>query len=119
MTMTNQEQYEEMCEKAKKYDELTAQRASTGYWEYVHYDPDYLVYSGTCTACKRKHESTDHVGKLPFCPHCGAQMLGERNPVLITADEDGESECGHTTDYDFPYCANCGAKMDGGKDNAE
>ena len=72
--MTNQEQYEEMCEKAKKYDELKAQRASTGYWEYVHYDPDYLVYSGTCTACKKKHESTDNVGKLPFCPHCGAQM---------------------------------------------
>ncbi len=87
--MTNQEQYEEMCEKAKMYDELKAQRASTGYWEYVHYDPDYLVYSGTCTACKRKHESTDNVGKLPFCPHCGAHMTGVKAPVLISADEDG------------------------------
>ena len=89
--MTNQEQYDEMWEKAKKYDELQAQRASTGYWEYVHYDPDYLVFAGTCTACRKKHESTDNVGKLPFCPHCGAHMTGVKAPVLISADEDGDT----------------------------
>lgn len=60
-------------------------------WEYVHYDPDYLIWTGTCTKCKRKHESTDNVGKLPFCPHCGARMNGVKAPVLISADEDGES----------------------------
>ncbi len=57
-------------------------------WEFVHYDPDYLVFSGTCTACKKKHESTDNVGKLPFCPHCGAQMNGEKMPVLIISGEE-------------------------------
>lgn len=57
-------------------------------WELVRYDPDYLVYSGTCTACKKKHESTDNVGKLPFCPHCGAQMNGEKMPVLIISGEE-------------------------------
>lgn len=70
--------------------EKVSQPAQTAQWEFVHYDPDYLVYSGTCTACKRKHESTDNVGKLPFCPHCGAQMNGVKAPVLISADESGE-----------------------------
>lgn len=86
--MTIQEQYEEMCEKAKKYDELKAQRASTGYWEYVRYDPDYLTWSGTCTACHCKHESNEPVSKLPFCPHCGAKMNGEKKPELIVSGED-------------------------------
>lgn len=57
-------------------------------WELVRYDPDYLVFSGTCTGCKQKHESTDNVGKLPFCPHCGAAMQGERVPKLISAEEE-------------------------------
>lgn len=71
---------------------VLANATASAQWEFVHYDPDYLIWAGTCTACKKKHESTDNVGKLPFCPHCGAQMNGVKAPVLITADdEDGES----------------------------
>lgn len=55
-------------------------------WELVRYDPDYLVWSAKCTNCKKRHESTDNVGKLPFCPHCGAEMHGERIPRLFEVD---------------------------------
>ena len=78
----------DLCKEAENVENQPAKSAQ---WEFVHYDPDYLVYSGTCTACKKKHESTDNVGRLPFCPHCGAQMTGVKAPVLISADEDGES----------------------------
>ena len=57
-------------------------------WEYVRYDPDYLTWSGTCTACHCKHESNEPVSKLSFCPHCGAKMNGEKKPVLIVSGED-------------------------------
>ncbi len=70
--------------------DIEAQRKESQ-WEFVHYDPDYLIWAGTCTGCKQKHESTDNVGKLPFCPHCGAHMNGVKAPVLITADEDGDT----------------------------
>lgn len=57
-------------------------------WELVRYDPDYLIWIGTCTACKKKHESTTNVGKLPFCPNCGAKMQGEKLPYLINTEEE-------------------------------
>ena len=57
-------------------------------WELVRYDPDYLLYSARCTNCKKVHESNDNVAKLPFCPHCGAQMNGEKMPVLIISGEE-------------------------------
>ena len=57
-------------------------------WEYVRYDPDYLTWSGTCTACHCKHESNEPVSKLPFCPHCGAKMNGEKKPELVVSGED-------------------------------
>lgn len=66
------------------------QANKTGLWDFVHYDPDYLIWAGTCTVCGKKHESTENVGKLRFCPHCGSEMLGEKKPVLIAADESGE-----------------------------
>lgn len=52
-------------------------------WEYVCYDSDYLMWTGTCTACHQRHESNENVGKLPFCPHCGAKMNGVRVPDLM------------------------------------
>lgn len=88
---TTDEAFDNAVKAGRELAEKVSQPAQTAQWEFVHYDPDYLVYSGTCTACKRKHESTDNVGKLPFCPHCGAQMNGVKAPVLISADEDGEN----------------------------
>lgn len=56
------------------------------YWELVRYDPDYLVWSAKCTNCNERHESSENVGKLPFCPHCGSKMHGEKVPRLIEVD---------------------------------
>lgn len=57
-------------------------------WELVRYDPDYLLWSAKCTNCNNRHESNENVGRLPFCPHCGAAMQGERVPKLISAEEE-------------------------------
>ena len=70
----------------EKVDAGDYQVVKHGQWELVRYDPDYLVWSAKCTNCKKRHESTDNVGKLPFCPHCGAQMNGERIPRLFEVD---------------------------------
>lgn len=60
----------------------------TAQWELVRYDPDYLQWSAKCTNCNNRHESNENVGRLPFCPHCGAAMQGERVPKLISAEEE-------------------------------
>lgn len=79
---------EKALETIKDMPTVEANPIINAQWEFVHYDPDYLIWAGTCTACKKKHESTDNVGKLPFCPHCGAQMNGEKMPVLIISGEE-------------------------------
>ena len=78
------------AEYGKKLAEKASQPVRTAQWDFVHYDPDYLIWAGTCTVCGQKHESAENVGKLRFCPHCGSEMLGEKKPVLIAADESGE-----------------------------
>lgn len=84
------EAFDNAVKAGRELAEKVSQPAQTAQWDFVHYDPDYLIWAGTCTVCRQKHESTDNVGKLSFCPHCGSQMLGERKPVLIAADESGE-----------------------------
>lgn len=67
---------------------IEAEPVKTAKWELVRYDPDYLVWSGKCTNCNEKHESTENIAKLPFCPNCGAQMQGEMIPQLIITEEE-------------------------------
>ena len=54
-------------------------------WDFVHYDPDYYLWCGTCTACGKTHECSENILKLDFCPHCGAPTIGEKplGPVMI------------------------------------
>lgn len=59
---------------------------TTAQWDFVHYDPDYLFYSGTCTACGKMHNSDENVAKLAYCPHCGRKMNGEK-PIELQGAE--------------------------------
>lgn len=53
---------EEQIKEASKEDLINLcknlENETTAQWDFVHYDPDYLVYSGTCTACGKMHSSS-------------------------------------------------------------
>ena len=79
---------EKALETIKDMPTVEANPITNAQWELVRYDPDYLLYSARCTNCKKVHESNENVGRLPFCPHCGAAMHGERVPKLISSEEE-------------------------------
>lgn len=80
--MINGKHYSE-SEAAAYIHELESKQRGAAKWDFVHYDPDYYVWCGTCTACKQEHECTENILKLDYCPHCGARTQGEKDPVIL------------------------------------
>lgn len=80
---------EEQIKEASKEDLINLcknlENETSAQWDFVHYDPDYLFYSGTCTACGKMHSSDENVAKLAYCPHCGRKMNGEKplGPAML------------------------------------
>lgn len=70
----------------KEADQHVVDEVKNAFWEFVHFDPDYQMWSGICTNCKERHESTEHLLKLSFCPHCGLKMNGVLAPGILEAE---------------------------------
>lgn len=81
---------EEQIKEATKEDFINIcknlENETSAQWDFVHYDPDYLVYSGRCTACGKMHSSIENVAKLAYCPNCGRKMNGEK-PIELQGAE--------------------------------